>query len=108
MGTEKLAMVEGRIGLVVRGGLPESLSRNIRACAHGSYQQSLLLGIETWSGSSLRGKAKKYGLEYSKSRASLIARIRSVLPEGWTAGVCQIGRQCELVLTDSEGVRYVW
>jgi len=35
------------------------------ALAKGSYQRDLILGHETWSGSSLKGKASEYGSRYA-------------------------------------------
>lgn len=45
------------------------------AQARGSYQRNLILGRETWSGSSLKGKAAKYGLHYARSRRALLERL---------------------------------
>ncbi len=44
--------------------------------ARGEYQRSILLGSENLSGSTLKGKARKYGLHYSVSRATLLRRLR--------------------------------
>ena len=44
--------------------------------ARGSYQKSLLLGNEAWSGSTLQGKAKEWAGAYGRSRDSLLARLR--------------------------------
>lgn len=46
--------------------------------AHRTYQRALLDGGESWSGSTLRGKAARYGARYAASRASLAER----LPDG--------------------------
>lgn len=43
-----------------------------------SYQRALLAGDESWSGSSLKGKAARYSSRYAASRASLAER----LPDG--------------------------
>jgi len=43
--------------------------------AKGSYQTGLLNGWESWSGSSLKGKAGSFGASYAKSRDTLQARI---------------------------------
>lgn len=43
--------------------------------ARGSYQRNLLLGYEAWSGSTLKGKAKKWSGQYSRSRESLLSRL---------------------------------
>lgn len=47
------------------------------ACARGSYQRALLNGKARWSGSDLKGLARRYGGRYAASRAALIARLRS-------------------------------
>lgn len=44
--------------------------------ARGSYQKGLLLGYEAWSGSTLKGKAKEWSGQYSRSRDSLFNRLR--------------------------------
>lgn len=43
--------------------------------ARGSYQRALIYGTESWSGSTLRGKAREYGARYAKSRRALIERL---------------------------------
>lgn len=45
------------------------------AQAKGSYQRALVLGKQTWSGSDLRGKARKYSGHYARSRAALLRRL---------------------------------
>lgn len=45
--------------------------------ARGCYQSALLRGFEAWSGSTLRGKARKWGAGYARSRKSLAARLRA-------------------------------
>lgn len=45
------------------------------ALARGGYQRSLINGHENLSGSTLKGKAKRYGWRYAKSRAALLARM---------------------------------
>lgn len=47
------------------------------ALAHGSYQASLLAGSEAWSGSTLKGTARKYSGRYHTSRQDLLARLRA-------------------------------
>jgi hypothetical protein len=43
---------------------------------HGSYQHALVWSEETWSGSSLRGKARHlYSSSYARSKASLLRRL---------------------------------
>lgn len=43
--------------------------------ARGPYQRALVNGIDSWSGSTLSGKAKDWCLSYRTSRESLRARI---------------------------------
>lgn len=43
--------------------------------AHASYQVGLLEGYESWSGSTLIGKAASYGFHYSVSRKNLKAKM---------------------------------
>lgn len=43
--------------------------------ARGDYQRALIYGSETWSGSSLKGKAREYGAHYARSRRNLIERL---------------------------------
>jgi len=45
--------------------------------AKGAYQRNLLLGIESLSGSTLKGKARQYGARYAESRRNLLARVRA-------------------------------
>ena len=44
--------------------------------ARGSYQRNILRGVESLSGSTLRGKAKRFGGRYQASAQNLIARCR--------------------------------
>jgi len=53
--------------------------------AKGSYQTGLLSGWESWSGSSLKGKAGSFGASYAKSRDTLQSRISVAATEA--AGV---------------------
>ncbi|AWI88368.1 MULTISPECIES: hypothetical protein [Methylobacteriaceae] len=46
-------------------------------CARGSYQRDLLNGTEAWSGSTLTGRAARYGGKYRTSREELIARLEA-------------------------------
>jgi hypothetical protein len=41
-----------------------------------TYQRNLILGYESLSGASLRGKARKWFSKYAASRASCLARLR--------------------------------
>lgn len=56
----------------------ESDDVNARAlqCARGKYQEGLITGRYSWSGSDLRGRAKNWSGSYWRSRAALIARLR--------------------------------
>ena len=54
-----------------------STTAAILALCKGSYQRALVLGNETWSGSSLTGRARNYGGHYARSRRNLLARIES-------------------------------
>lgn len=51
----------------------------VQSCAKGDYQRNLVVGTDSWSGSSLRGAAKNWGGEYAQSRANLEQRIRDTL-----------------------------
>jgi len=62
--------------------LSEDTEKTIRACARGSYQRDLLDGLESWSGSSLKGRAGQYGARYHASRTALLKRINARLPRG--------------------------
>lgn len=44
--------------------------------ACGDYQRALLRGEARWSGADLKGKAAKWGLQYERSRAHLVARLQ--------------------------------
>jgi hypothetical protein len=46
--------------------------------ARGCYQRNLLRGVESLSGSTLRGVAASYGYHYARSRKNLLARVRAV------------------------------
>ena len=46
-------------------------------CARGEYQHRLVRGVARWSGADLRGKASKYAGHYSRSRDSLVHKMRS-------------------------------
>ncbi len=45
--------------------------------ARGCYQRSLVMGREALSGATLKGKAKKYGAHYARSRDNFLARLRA-------------------------------
>jgi hypothetical protein len=45
--------------------------------AYGDYQENLLRGVEAYSGSTLKGTAKKWGAKYRRSALALIARLRN-------------------------------
>jgi len=66
--------------------LPAGLCDAVSECARGDYQAGLLNGSETWSGSSLKGEASKWGARYAESRANLLERVDfAVRSWGWTA-----------------------
>ncbi|GBU17025.1 MULTISPECIES: hypothetical protein [Methylobacterium] len=46
-------------------------------CARGSYQRAVLNGSEAWSGSTLTGRAARYGSKYRTSREELLARLEA-------------------------------
>ena len=56
-------------------------------CPRGDYQYNLLMQAwETWSGSSIMGKAANWTTRYAVSRRNLLKRIRSKLQVfGWSA-----------------------
>jgi hypothetical protein len=45
--------------------------------AQGSYQEDLIDGRARWSGSELKGQAKKWGANYQRSRLALLRRLQS-------------------------------
>lgn len=45
--------------------------------ARGCYQMSLLTGQARWSGSDLKGAARKWSGRYHASRLSLLARLKA-------------------------------
>lgn len=51
------------------------LRRAALQLARGRYQRALIDGSETWSGSSLTGKARSYGARYAESRRALLERL---------------------------------
>ena len=53
---------------------PEVLDRALKL-ARGSYQTNLLLGRESLSGSTLKGKAADYAGHYRISRDNLLSRL---------------------------------
>lgn len=56
--------------------------------ATGDYQRAILAGRETWSGSSLRGNARKWGGRYAASRSALEDRIAAICrARGWALGI---------------------
>lgn len=97
--------------------IPEGI-REIVLSAPGErsyYQHDLLNGEESWSGSTLRGRARSYAGHYAASRQGLLDRIRTALePEGWSADVPLVfddeSRRYtrKLVLTGPEGKPYIW
>lgn len=47
------------------------------ALANGRYQDSLLGGSEAWSGSTIKGSARRHSGRYHTSRQDLLARLRA-------------------------------
>lgn len=45
-------------------------------CCRSCYQRNLVLGYEALSGNTLRGKAKRFGGRYARSRDQLLIRIK--------------------------------
>jgi hypothetical protein len=92
-----------------------AIAEQIASCARGTYQENLLAGIERWSGSTLKGKAREYGGRYFASRCNLLARIRGALkPYGWTADTQLMltgdppRNTRELALRSLDGESYRW
>lgn len=56
----------------------------------GSYQRDIILGRQNLSGSDLKGKAKKYGVHYARSKNSLLARLQAHQVE---FAVCVVNRK---------------
>lgn len=54
---------------------PDTLARALDY-ARGDYQRNLLRGYESLSGSTLKGKARKWSGAYKRSRDKLLARLR--------------------------------
>jgi hypothetical protein len=67
--------------------------------AKGSYQEALVRGGESWSGSTLKGKASSYGSSYSASRDALQTRISMAATEaaGVRFDIKKIGGRCVAV-----------
>ena len=49
--------------------------KNYLELSRGCYQHDLLTGGSRWSGSDLKGNARKYAGRYAASRESLLARL---------------------------------
>lgn len=94
--------------------IPREVEQIVQGCARGRYQLGLLYGSETWSGSSLRGKASDWGSRYAQSREGLINRIYDALPNDWLARVLPVGRYRKLTLrlvqkvADDKYIVYDW
>jgi len=94
-------MIDLKLGSVIRYEIPTTLRDAIAdvPAPHATYQQGLLSGTETWSGSSLKGEAKQWGSQYKASREALLQRIHEVaILTGWHATT-------QLVLIDSRWTR---
>lgn len=55
--------------------LDEEAFKKAMALCRGTYQENLLIGIEALSGSTLRGKARRYSAQYKRSAQSLLRRM---------------------------------
>jgi hypothetical protein len=55
----------------------EYVFRRALQLAHGSYQKDVLDGLEALSGSTLKGKARDYTLQYAVSRRNLLKRLEA-------------------------------
>jgi hypothetical protein len=53
----------------------KALYKKAMALTRGSYQEDLITGVQSWSGASLKGKAKSWGKHYCKSRTALLDRL---------------------------------
>lgn len=70
---------------VIVGGT--GMRAKAHAVARGTYQRSVIDGIEALSGATLKGKAAKYGGRYQHSRDMLILRLkRAGIPVGEMTG----------------------
>ena len=61
------------------------MTTDLTRYARGSYQTDLLTGRARWSGSDLRGRAKKWSGRYARSRRALLARLRAAGIDARTA-----------------------
>lgn len=59
--------------------IPKYLEEILESSARGCYQRNLIDGVETWSGSTLRGSAQSWGDRYARSRLNLARRINAAL-----------------------------
>ena len=59
---------------------PEGDDANFDAAlraARGEYQKDIIRGFESWSGSTLKGKRRKYASRYAQGRKAMEARMRA-------------------------------
>ena len=78
---------------------PAALDKAL-ALAKGRYRRALLLGDQAWSGSTLTGKARKYGGRYAQSRYRLsVAMSQAGVPHGF-----EIGKHGKIILVIGEWV----
>lgn len=70
--------------------------KDVAKYSKGSYQTAVLQGYEATSGSTLRGKAKRYALRYRESRMSLGARLHAA---GYLVERRKVGRRIVLVIS---------
>lgn len=83
--------------------IPQAITDAVNACARGCYQRDLLDGDHTWSGSSLRGRARDYGARYRDSRWALSTRIENALRRlgaslEWHGGTAHTGPERPVIV----------
>ena len=57
--------------------LDPAAAAKAQTLARGDYQHGIIRGCHCLSGADLKGKAKKYGAKYSRSRGALLTRLRA-------------------------------
>ena len=104
-----------QITLLSRYDLPAEIRAAILDTGRGSYQDDLLANWETWSGSSIKGKARQYAARYAQTRQDLLGRIwDAISPHGYQSGTALIllgdPRRWtrRLVITAPDGTTYLW
>ena len=96
-----------------RDKLPDYIAHSISGSARGCYQEGLIDGIESWSGSSLSGGARQWKRSYMASASSMLKRMQAQLErDGWWARVPLVLLDSrwrrELVLESPRGRLYLW